>query len=161
AARDLMTRLLAREGFRVTTAADGATGLRLARELHPAAITLDVNMPDMDGWQVLTELKSDPEVCDIPVLLLTIRDDIQTGYALGAHDFLTKPIDSRQLVKSLERHMQLAEGPRVVLVVDDDAAVRALLRRTLSDRGFEVDEAADGRAGLTRLAARRPGLVLL
>ena len=102
AVRDLMQRFLTKEGFRVVTALGGEEGLRLARELRPDAITLDVMMPGMDGWAVLSALKADPDLADIPVIMLTIVDDKNLGYALGASDYLTKPIDRERLVDGAE-----------------------------------------------------------
>ena len=98
AVRDLMARFLGKEGFRVATAAGGEEGLRLARELQPDVITLDVLMPGMDGWSVLAALKADAALADIPVVMLTMLDDRNLGYALGAADYLTKPIDRERLV---------------------------------------------------------------
>jgi CheY-like chemotaxis protein len=110
AARDLVTRLLARAGFRVITAPDGATGLARARAERPAVITLDVVMPAMDGWEVLTALKSDPAVRDIPVVMLSILDEQQLGFALGAADFLTKPVDRTRLLDSVRAHAGSSEA---------------------------------------------------
>jgi CheY-like chemotaxis protein len=157
AVRDLMQRFLTREGFRVVAAAGGEEGLRRARELRPDAITLDVMMPGMDGWAVLSALKADPDVADIPVVMLTIVDDKNLGYALGAADYLTKPIDRERLVAVLKQHRR----DRPVLVVDDDAGVRALLRRMLEPEGYTVVEAENGRAALARLHDLAPGVVLL
>ena len=101
AVRDLMARFLGKEGFRIVTAASGEDGLRLARELRPDVITLDVLMPGMDGWSVLAALKADAELADIPVVMLTMLDDRNLGYALGAADYLTKPIERERLVSVL------------------------------------------------------------
>jgi CheY-like chemotaxis protein len=157
AVRDLMQRFLAKEGFRVVTAAGGEEGLRRARELRPDAITLDVMMPGMDGWAVLSALKADPEVADIPVVMLTIVDDKNLGYALGAADYLTKPIDRERLVTVLKEHRR----DRPVLVVDDDAGLRQLLRRMLEPEGYAVIEAENGRVALERLRDVSPSVVLL
>jgi CheY-like chemotaxis protein len=157
AVRDLMQRFLTREGFRVVTAPGGEEGLRRARELRPDAITLDVMMPGMDGWAVLSALKADAEVADIPVIMLTIVDDKNLGYALGASDYLTKPIDRERLVKVLTQHRR----DRPVLVVDDDAGLRLLLRRMLEPEGFTVVEAENGRVALERLDDVRPSVILL
>jgi CheY-like chemotaxis protein len=157
AVRDLMQRFLAREGFRVVTASGGEEGVRRARELRPDAITLDVMMPGMDGWAVLSALKADPETADIPVVMLTIVDDKNLGYALGAADYLTKPIDRERLVAVLDRHRR----DRPVLVVDDDAGVRQLLRRMLEPEGYAVVEAENGRVALERLREVAPSVVLL
>jgi CheY-like chemotaxis protein len=157
AVRDLMQRFLGKEGFRVVTAASGEEGLRRARELRPDAITLDVMMPGMDGWAILTALKADPLLADIPVIMLTIVDDKNLGYALGASDYLTKPIDRERLVTVLEKYRR--DLP--VLVVDDDATVRQLLRRMLEPEGYTVVEAENGRAALERLREGSPALILL
>ncbi len=157
AVRDIMQRFLTREGFRVVTAAGGEEGLRRARELRPDAITLDVMMPGLDGWAVLSALKADPDVAGIPVIMLTIVDDKNLGYALGAADYLTKPIDRERLVTVLDKHRR--DLP--VLVVDDDATVRQLLRRMLESEGYAVIEAENGRAALGALSDGRPSVILL
>ena len=157
AVRDLMQRFLVKEGFRVVVAAGGEEGLRLAREVKPDAITLDVMMPGLDGWAVLSALKADAELGDIPVVMLTIVDDKNLGYALGASDYLTKPIDRERLVSVLAKYRR----ERPVLVVDDDAGVRQLLRRMLEAEGYTVVEAENGRAALDRVREVSPGVVLL
>jgi CheY-like chemotaxis protein len=157
AIRDLMQRYLSKEGFRVVVAAGGEDGLRLARELRPDAITLDVMMPGLDGWAVLTALKADPAVADIPVIMLTIIDDKNLGYALGAADYLTKPIERDRLLTVLRAHRR--DHP--VLVVDDDPALRQLLRRMLEPEGYTVVEAENGRVALERLRGVSPSVVLL
>ena len=157
AVRDLMKRFLGKEGFRVVTAAGGEEGLRRARELRPDAITLDVMMPGIDGWAVLSALKADRDVADIPVIMLTIVDDKNLGYALGAADYLTKPIDRERLVTVLKQHRR----DRPVLVVDDDAGLRQLLRRILEPEGYTVVEAENGRVALERLRDVSPSVILL
>jgi signal transduction histidine kinase/CheY-like chemotaxis protein len=159
-ALDLLGRTLQGMGHRVVTASDGEEALRLARTLRPAAITLDVVMPGMDGWEVLRELNLDPETRDIPVLMITMTDDRETGYALGATEFLTKPIDRGRLGELLARYASAGDEPRA-LVVDDLAENRELLRRTLEERGWRVAEAENGRMALVRVAERRPSLILL
>src|SRR5262249_49289665 len=157
AVRDLMQRFLTKDGFKVVTASGGEEGLRRARELRPDAITLDVMMPGMDGWAVLSALKADPEIADIPVIMLTIVDDKNLGYALGASDYLNKPIDRGRLMTVLAKYRR--DLP--VLVVDDDTSVRQLLRRMLEPEGYTVVEAENGRAALERLREVSPSAVLL
>jgi GAF domain-containing protein/CheY-like chemotaxis protein len=157
AVRDLMRRFLTKDGFRVVVAPGGEDGLRLARELQPDVITLDVMMPGMDGWAVLSALKADPELVDIPVIMLTIVDDRNLGYALGASDYLTKPIERDRLVTVLQKYRR--DLP--VLVVDDDAGVRQLLRRMLEPEGYTVLEADNGLAALECLRDVSPSVVLL
>jgi GAF domain-containing protein/DNA-binding response OmpR family regulator len=160
AVRELMQRFLRGEGMRIVAAASGEEGLRLARELKPAAITLDVMMPGMDGWMVLSALKADPELADIPVMMLTIVEDRSLGYALGAADYLTKPIDRARLVAALRRYCHDRDAC-TALVVEDDPATRESVRRALEQDGWTVDEAEHGQAALARLAARLPGVILL
>jgi signal transduction histidine kinase/DNA-binding response OmpR family regulator/HAMP domain-containing protein len=157
---DLMQRFLSKEGLRVVAAASGAEGLRLAKALRPTAITLDVLMPGMDGWTVLTGLKGDAGLADIPVIMLTIVDDKRMGYALGVADYLTKPIDWERLTAIL-RQYPCTHPPCPVLVVEDDAAMRDILRRVLEKAGWAVTEATNGREALERVAANRPELILL
>ncbi len=159
-ARALAARLLTNEGYRVVTASDGPEGLRLAREHRPLAITLDVLMPQMDGWAVLTSLKSAPELADIPVIMVTMTGDRNLGFALGASDFMTKPIDRGRLLSVLRRYACQAMPCRV-LVVDDDPASRDVLRPVLEAEGWAVDVAADGEEGLRRVAEAPPDLILL
>ncbi|HKP72318.1 MAG TPA: ATP-binding protein, partial [Pyrinomonadaceae bacterium] len=131
-ARDLLQRALGKAGFRVECATDGEEALRLARALRPEAITLDVMMPGVDGWATLAALKADPELADIPVIMLTIVDDKNKGYALGAADYMTKPFDREQLAATLAKYRRAATNRDApALVVEDDEAARALLVRVL------------------------------
>jgi PAS domain S-box-containing protein len=158
---DLIARVLGKEGFRVETAAGGEEGLRLARALRPMAITLDVMMPGLDGWAVLTALKADPETADIPVVMLTIVDEKNLGYALGASEYLTKPIDRDRLVGIMREHRR-GESSGTVLIVEDDAPTREMTRRMLESEGWTVTEAENGRVALERIAADGPpDLILL
>ena len=157
---DLMQRFLHREGLRIATATSGEEGLRLARELRPAAITLDVMMPGMDGWAILTALKADPLLADIPVIMLTIVDDKNLGYALGAADYLTKPVEWDRLAVILQKY-RCAHPPCTVLVVEDDADTRDMLQRMLTRENWAVIEATNGRVALERMAESQPELILL
>jgi adenylate cyclase len=157
--RDLMRRFLAREGFDVVTARDGREGLELARKLRPALITLDVLMPEFDGWSVLQALKGDPELAQIPVLMLTILDEKHKGYALGASDYMTKPFDRDRLRALLAKYGRA--GSKRILIVDDDAEHRRRLSRVLEGEGWRVTEAENGLVGLERLAESTPDLIVL
>jgi signal transduction histidine kinase/CheY-like chemotaxis protein len=159
-ALDLLARTLRGAGEHVVTASDGPEALRLARSLHPAAITLDVLMPGMDGWAVLRELKLDPETRDIPVIMVTMTDDRDVGYALGATEFLTKPVERSHLVDLLDRHAPKGADRRA-LVVDDLAENRAVLGRALQKEGWRVAEAENGRDALDQMAREEPSLILL
>jgi signal transduction histidine kinase/CheY-like chemotaxis protein len=162
-ARELLRRQLEADDVRVVEAAAGEEGLSLARQLRPALITLDVLMPGMDGWAVLGALKGDPTTAEIPVILLTMLEDRDLGYALGAADYLTKPIDRDRLVRAVGKHVHRSDGDasRRALIVEDDAATREMLRRLLQREGWAVRGAANGRTGLEQVAAARPDVILL
>jgi signal transduction histidine kinase/DNA-binding response OmpR family regulator len=159
-ALDLLGRTLQGAGVRVVTTSDGREALTLARTLQPAAITLDVLMPVMDGWEVLRELKADPETRDIPVIMVTMTDDREQGYALGATEFLTKPIKRDDLVGILDRYAPPG-AERHALVVDDKAENREVLRRALENEGWQVSDAENGRVALEKVADSEPSLILL
>ncbi len=160
--RSLLSRFLGKEGFRVKTANGGEEGLRLARDLRPDAITLDVMMPGMDGWAVLTALKADPELALIPVIMLTIVDDKTLGYTLGASEYLTKPVDRERLCSVLQKYCT-SDGSSLgrVLVVEDDGPTRELLRRLLERDGWVVGEAENGRVALESILETLPSVILL
>jgi signal transduction histidine kinase/CheY-like chemotaxis protein len=160
-AREVIGRMLAKEGFRIVGAADGVEGMRLAREEHPDVITLDVMMASMDGWTVLAALKADPELMNIPVVVLTVVDDRNLGFTLGAADYLTKPVDRERLVRVLGRYRTNTGSAGTVLLVEDDVATREMLRRILEREGWNVVEAENGRVGLVRFGEHKPHLVLL
>jgi CheY-like chemotaxis protein len=159
AARDIVLRYLTKEGFDAIAANGGLEGLEKARQLRPAAITLDVSMPDMDGWTVLQELKKDEDLAQIPVVLLTMVDDHSRGYTLGAADYLDKPIDRDQLISALRRHV--TEVSAHIMVVEDDANTREMMKRVLEKEGWQVAEAEKGRAAIDSIARELPDLILL
>jgi CheY-like chemotaxis protein len=165
AVRDLVQRYLTKEGFRVETAANGTEGLQLARQIRPDAITLDVLMPDTNGWSVLSAFKADPDLADIPVVVMTIVDDKNRGFALGAADYLTKPIDYQRLTHLLQKFQPNRPADTLetcrVLVIEDDADIRQMFRRMLEREHCQVAEAENGRVGLQALSQQRPDLILL
>ena len=158
-ARELVTRFLLREGFSVRTAADGLSGLEMARLLKPDVILLDVTMPKMDGWAVLTELKGDPDVSHIPVVMITIIDEHSLGYALGAADYLLKPVEWNRLKSVLDRFRTEDNG--LILAVDDDEDGLHRTATMLEREGLKVITALNGREALARMEVERPGLILL
>lgn len=157
--RDLLGRSLRKNGFAVDAAENGVRGLKAVRERRPDAIVLDVMMPELDGWGVLTELKADPKTSHIPVVLLTIVDKSDVGFALGAVDFLMKPVQIDRLTAVLRRHCRTISAR--VLLIDDDADSREIMRRHLESAGHVVQEAEDGRAGMTAIEIDPPDLVIL
>ena len=158
--QDLLRRSLSRDGFRVETANDGASGLTRARELQPAIITLDVMMPGMDGWEVLGALKADPMTANIPVIVMSIVDEKGLGFSLGAADYLTKPLNYSRLSSVVSRHAQGGRGQRV-LVVEDDPATQELVTKYMTKEGWQVVTAGNGRTALDRVSEGKPDLVLL
>ena len=160
-ARQLIARHLQREGFTPVLASSGSEGLALARKRRPLAITLDVIMPGMDGWAVLSALQSDRALADVPVIMLTILGDSQMGYALGASAFLQKPIEAARLTAALRAVGAPRDRSGRVLVVDDDEATRLVLRRHLQNNNWTVTTASNGRVALECLAEARPDIILL
>src|SRR5437773_445662 len=158
--RQVLKRFLNRKGFPVECASSGDEGLRLAKELHPMAIILDVMMPGMDGWAVLSTLKSEPELRDIPVVMLTIVDDNNLGYTLGASDYMIKPVDRERLTEILAKFRDIS-SPRSALVVDDEEADRKMLTQILEKERWNVVQAENGLVALERIAKERPDLILL
>jgi signal transduction histidine kinase/DNA-binding response OmpR family regulator len=159
AVHEILARTLLKYGFRTERALSGEEGLRLARKLRPQIITLDVMMPGMDGWSVLSALKADPDLRDIPVIMLTIVDNKNLGYSLGAADYLTKPIDRERLASVLMRYRGGARN--LALVVEDEPSSRDVLVRLLKNDGWQVNEAGNGREALSEIARERPNVILL
>jgi signal transduction histidine kinase/DNA-binding response OmpR family regulator len=157
--RELVERHLERAGFAVVTAGGGQEGLRLVRELRPAAVTLDIKMPDLDGWTVLAAIKGDPALANIPVLLMSIIDEKSRGYTLGAAEYLVKPVHRTKLVETLTRICGAVAGR--VLLVDDDEVVRRGVRQALEPIGWNVTEAEDGQVAVNSLIAARPDVIIL
>jgi len=158
-ARDLIGRMLASSGFEVCVAADGVEGLALARQRRPSAITLDVLMPGTDGWMTLAALKADPDLASIPVVMVTMATESEMSIALGAADFITKPIDRAHLAAVMAKFRQGPAGH--VLVVEDSADNRTMLSRLITQAGWSVAEAVNGQVALEEFDQRRPDLILL
>ena len=159
-ARELIADQLKAEGLSVVTAAGGLEGLKLAKELHPIAITLDVVMPDLDGWSVLAALRQDGDLAEIPVIMTTILDEHRRAVALGAAGYLTKPIDRDRLHRLVGRFKASARATKVLLVEDDELQ-RERVRGWLEGQQWSVQEAANGREALARLQADKPDVILL
>jgi signal transduction histidine kinase/CheY-like chemotaxis protein len=159
-ARELIADHLKAEGFSVVPAAGGAEGLKLAKELRPTAITLDVMMPDLDGWSVLAALRKDPDLADIPVIMITIVDEHRRGIALGAAGFLTKPIDRERLRRVISR-FRAPSRPTRVLMVEDDTVQRERMLALLQGPQWTVREAENGREALKRIQESKPDVILL
>ena len=157
--QDILTRVLVSEGLQPVTASDGEEGLKRAREINPDLIILDVLMPKVDGWSVLSTIKADEQLSDIPVIIQSVSDDRDLGYMLGATEYLVKPVDRDKLVTLLRRHIEQDEA--VVMVVDDDELTRQAVAQTLERQGWSVQQAGNGREALELLKQQQPAAILL
>lgn len=159
-AREFLTRFLTREGYGVETAANGEEGLRKAREMKPMAVLLDVTMPGMDGWNVLRLIRADEEIGKTPVLMQTVVDEQNFGYALGANDYLLKPIDRNRLREALTRFAPL-EPVGSVLLVDDDEDALERISTALEREGWSVISCSGGEAALEAMETHTPTIILV
>ncbi|MCU0453569.1 MAG: response regulator [Bacteroidetes bacterium] len=156
---DILRNYLVPEGYAVYAAYGGADGLKVAEEVNPHVITLDIMMPEKDGWQVLRELKANPKTRDIPVLIHSMIDNKPLAFSLGALDYLPKPADSGLVLKLVSKAVKTKD--KHLLLIDDDHEYRAVLRGVLGQAGFSVEEAESGKEAMERLRNARPALILL
>ncbi len=163
AAAELLTRQLERAGFGTDVARTGTDAIEKAMSRKPAAITLDILLPDLDGWEVLTRLKREAATSDIPVVIVSVTDNPELGIALGALDYFVKPVPGKELINRLSRFKFGRESGRKprILVVDDEAANRDWLKRILEPAGFAVILARGGREAIDLAKSRKPDLVML
>ncbi len=162
--RRLLAQELSSAGYQVLEAADGLEAVNRARRDRPALIILDLMMPNMSGLDALRVLKGDPTTAPIPVLILSVLEDREQGLRLGADEYLTKPVDSEHLTRTIAALLARAkrgEGRKKVLVIDEDATAIEMISRLLRERGYEVVEAGDGQAGLEKARRENPDLVIL
>ena len=157
---EIISRFLHKAGLEVVTAENAEQGLRLAHAIKPAVITLDVVMPEMDGWSMLSALKADPDLHNIPVVMLTMVDDKTRAFSLGATDYLTKPVSREQLQTALMPYFS-DDAACSVLLVEDDIGARQQMARSLKASGWQVEEAGNGREALEQLGVAMPRLILL
>nr|WP_275901672.1 MHYT domain-containing protein [Paenibacillus sp. SYP-B3998] len=158
--RQLMERYLAKEGWTIAFAESGQEGLLLARKLRPKVICLDILMPSMDGWSVLSVLKSDPELADIPVVIWSMTSDKHLGYALGASEFLVKPVQRERLIDVMDKYVS-NRTDHSILVIEDDTTTSELMTRLLHKEGYVVTQARNGRLALECMVKELPTLILL
>jgi CheY-like chemotaxis protein/anti-sigma regulatory factor (Ser/Thr protein kinase) len=156
---EILRNYLVPEGYAVFAAYSGAEGIKLAEQVNPNAITLDIMMPQKDGWQVLRELKANPKTRDIPVLIHSMIDNKPLAFSLGALDYLPKPAEPvtvlslvNKAVKSKDKH---------VLLIDDDEEYREMLSKVLGEEGFQVDLARSAKEAMEKLKELRPAMILL
>ncbi len=158
----MMTKHLSNFGFEVLVAEGGKQGIEIARRELPSVITLDILMPEMDGWSVLRTLKADSVTAGIPVIMASILDEQKQGFALGANDYVSKPINRTKLMAAIKRFVKIGSDKKV-LIVEDDADSRMFLNRLLRSESLEVEEAVNGKEALDLLVATEqlPVLILL
>jgi CheY-like chemotaxis protein len=145
-------------------ARDGEEGLARARELRPTAIVLDILLPRLDGWDVLARAKADPAIADIPIVVVSMLDERGKGFALGAADYLVKPVQREALLGTLRRvarPMGGRNGHARVLAIDDDPLALELIQAVLGPEGYEVLKASSGQEGVRVARREHPGLVIL
>ncbi len=157
---ELLELYLAGAGYRVAHARDGAEGLEMARRLRPRAVLLDILLPRVDGWELLARLKADPATAACPVVIVSMLDERGKGFALGASEYLVKPVGREEMLGALARCAPPGE-PTVVLVIDDDPVDRRLMAAALEPAGYQVLTAAGGEEGLAAIRRERPAVVLL
>ncbi len=160
AVHSVVHRLLAPEGYRLLSARSGPEGMKMARELQPGMIILDVVMPDLDGWEILERLKTDPITATIPVMLLTMLSDQSRGFSLGADAYFVKPIERTPLLRRINRLLG-RQKVGSVLVVDDEPELLDVVKRTLTRDGWQVFTASNGREALDFVDHTVPDIVLL
>jgi len=163
-AAEILGRHLEVGGFGMEIARNGTEALRMARELRPVAITLDILLPEIDGWEVLTRLKQDESTRNIPVVVVSVVDNPALGRALGAIDYFVKPVDGKGLLSRLDQFSFTTKGKREeinVLVVDDEQANLDLVEGLLKPAGFSVLRANGGQEGIEMAKSRLPNLILL
>jgi CheY-like chemotaxis protein len=158
---DLLRAYLEAAGARVVSARDGEEGLDTVRQLSPAGVILDILLPGIDGWEVLARLKADPRTTAIPVIVVSMLDERGRGFALGAAEYLVKPVGKEQLLAALYRAAAMPERKHTVVAIDDDPLAIELVRASLEPEGWTVLGAATGQEGLALIRERQPSAVLL
>ncbi|QTA78633.1 Two component system response regulator/histidine kinase, methyl-accepting receptor domain-containing protein [Desulfonema limicola] len=147
-------------GYNVETARGGRQGLDMAYRLKPFAITLDIMMPDMDGWEVIRELKTSKHTADIPVIIVSVSDDRATGTALGAAGYVLKPVDRNILLSEINKLASVCQVKHI-LAVDDDPIVLRQIADLLGEKGYQVETASSGHEGIAKAAANPPDVMVL
>ena len=160
AMHDLVKRTIKKAGLTLLGATNGEQGLNMIREVKPKLILLDVLMPGRDGWSILKECKSDKEIKDIPVIMVSQMSQESLAFSLGADDYLTKPIERNKFLKIVKKFVSSDSKNNTILIVDDDENTRDILSRALEDTGFIAITAKDGKEGLKNLE-KNPSLIVL
>ena len=162
-AATLLETQLVSAGYLVTLCTQPQRAVEMAAELQPAAVTMDIIMKPINGWQILTALKSDRRTAQIPVIVVTIVDQPSTGALLGADEYVVKPVEKLVLLSAVDRCLSRSgrSGSKSILIVEDHPPTREFIAESLMHRGYVVDIAADGAAARARVARGLPELVIL
>jgi signal transduction histidine kinase/CheY-like chemotaxis protein len=158
---DLLTLHLEGAGYAVAVAGDGVEGLELVRRADPVAVVLDVRLPRLDGWDVLARLKADPATASVPVVIVSMIDERGRGFALGAAEYLVKPVDRERFLSALERYVPARSERPTIVVIDDDPMDLDLVDAVLTPAGYSVLRAAGGEEGVALVGREQPAVVLL
>ncbi|MEZ5333824.1 MAG: response regulator [Methanolobus sp.] len=160
--QEILSIILRDAGYNVKFATDGKEALKLANELQPFAITLDIMMPEMDGWDVLKKLKGEKETKDIPVVIVSILNERDMGVVWGAFDYFVKPVNREALLASLQRLKEANSTEQInVLVIDDESSVLELMDSMLSGEGYGVQLASRGKEGIEKALSNHPDIIIL
>jgi DNA-binding response OmpR family regulator len=157
---DIVERYLEKDGYVVTSVENGEAAIRALEETLPDVILLDVMLSGISGWQVLRYVKSHAKYIHVPVIMTSMLDEKKNAYALGAADYLIKPVEREDLIRVVNYCVR-KEGIKNILVVDDDADARRLIRMILENDGYNVIEAENGELGLIRMAETNPVLIIV
>ena len=163
-ATDLITLYLTNAGYNVIVAVDGEEAIKKAKEFHPFLITLDIMLPKKDGWDVLSELKNSQDTADIPVIIVSIVDNKDLGFSLGAAEYLIKPVDRIKLINTVNACIPAEKDKgklMKILVVDDDEKAVKYMSAILENAGFEVLKAYSGKAGINLAMNSNPDIIIL
>ncbi|MCX8069956.1 MAG: response regulator [Thermodesulfovibrionales bacterium] len=160
---ELISLYLSHEGYKVTHVFNGSDAINKIKELKPFAIILDIMMPNKDGWDILQEIKSDPDIKDIPVIIYSIVDNKELGFALGATDFLVKPVDRKILIDRINELNFKSRGDKktTVLCIDDNEEILDYLKEVLESAGYNVITTTSGKKGIESAVAHIPDLIIL
>jgi signal transduction histidine kinase/CheY-like chemotaxis protein len=158
---DLLKLYLEGAGYAVAIAGDGVEGLELVHRVDPRAVILDVRLPRLDGWDVLARLKADPATASLPVVIVSVIDERGRGFALGAAEYLVKPVDRDRFLSALDRYAPARSERHTVVVIDDDPMDLDLVEAVLAPAGYSVLRAAGGEEGVALVGREAPAVVLL
>ncbi|MGB6977469.1 MAG: response regulator [Gammaproteobacteria bacterium] len=157
---DFLTMILEKRGYQTICALSGEEGLRLANNENPDVILLGILLPGINGWDVLRRLRLKPETGNFPVIVVSIGNEKKKGLALGANDYISKPINEKQLLVALKKVLNIKQ-PQTILIIDDDKLSRSFIKNLMCPSSCQVLEAENGLAALKILDQIEPDLILL